>query len=91
MIQSKIESKRLEFGSDKCFKMQIGTNCMMCPQLKVHNGTMEENDTKKYLGDIITSDNKGNENIQMRVKKGIGINNQIMSILKEIPFGSFLL
>ena len=42
---------------------------------------------EKYLGDILTSDCKINSNIEERVNKGMGIVNQIVSLLKEISFG----
>ena len=38
----------------------------------------------KYLGDILTSDCKINSNIEERVNKGMGIANQIITLLKEI-------
>ena len=44
---------------------------------------------EKYLGDVITSDAKIDENVKMRQDKGLGISNQIMSILKEISFGQY--
>ena len=43
----------------------------------------------KYLRDILTFDGKVDANIEERYNKGIGIVNQILSILKEISFGEF--
>ena len=45
-------------------------------------------DKEKYLGDILSNDGKINMNIQERQNKGIGYANQILSLLKEISFGS---
>jgi hypothetical protein len=42
---------------------------------------------EKYLGDIITSDCKKNSNIEEIYNKGMGIEHQIISMLKEISFG----
>ena len=50
---------------------------------------MQPSNQEKYLGDVISSDAKIDQNIKMRHDKGLGIINQIMSILKEISFGVF--
>ena len=50
---------------------------------------MKKTSSERYLGDIITSDAKINDNISDRYNKGIGYSNQILSILKEISFGQF--
>ena len=33
-VQSKLDNKRLEFGSDKCFKIHVGKNSLNCPKLQ---------------------------------------------------------
>ena len=48
---------------------------------------MKSVSSEKYLGDIITSTCKIDENIQARVNKGNGLANTIMSLLEEISFG----
>ena len=48
---------------------------------------MQTTNKEKYLGDILTSTAKIDENIKDRFKKGISIINEIMSILKEVSFG----
>ena len=45
---------------------------------------MVSTDRDKYLGDIISSSGQIYENVLMRRDKGIGISNQIMSVLKEV-------
>ena len=50
---------------------------------------MEEVEDEKYLGDIISQDGKNMKNILARTNRGIGITNQIMSILDEICFGRY--
>ena len=69
--------------------MHIGNNQNLCPSLKIHNQEMSSSNREKYLGDVITSNAKIDENIQMRHNKGIGICNQILSVLKEVSFGVF--
>ena len=70
--------------------MHIGkqnTNC--CPDQKTGNEEMLSTNIEKYLGDILSCDGKVDANIEERYNKGIGIVNQILSILKEISFGEF--
>ena len=88
-MQSKVETKKLKLGETKCKNMHIGNNQIACPKLKVHGQEMQTSDREKYLGDVITSSAKIDENVQMRHDKGIGISNQIMSTLKEVSFGVF--
>ena len=44
---------------------------------------------KRYLGDVITCSPKIDENVKLRHDKGMGIVNDVMSILKEISFGYY--
>ena len=88
-VQSKVDTKRLELGQSKCFKMHIGKKQCSCENLKVHGQQMLTSTQEKYLGDIITSSAKIDENIKMRYDKGIGIANQILSMLKEVSFGVY--
>ena len=87
LIQSKVDMKNLRLGHGKCFKMHVGKNTSCCPILKVQDKNMLTSSREKYLGDIITSDCKINSNIEERYNKGMGIANQIISLLKEISFG----
>ena len=50
---------------------------------------MEEVEEEKYLGDIISKDGKNIKNFKVRVNKGTGIVNKIMTMLDGIPFGQF--
>ena len=86
-VQSKMDTKKLKLGVKKCKKMHIGRDDWTCPSLKVQDKEMLSSEQEKYLGDIITSDAKIDENIHMRHEKGMGICNQILSILKEISYG----
>ena len=89
IIQSKVDLKNLRLGHSKCFKMHVGKNTNCCPDLKIQDKMMLTSNREKYLGDIISTDCKINENILERYNKGIGICNKIIGILKEISFGHF--
>ena len=88
-IQSKVAHKNLQLGPDKCFKMHVGQQSACCPTLMIDNKKMLSSSKEKYLGDILTTDGKINDNIEERYKKGMGIVNQILSILNEISFGEY--
>ena len=86
-IQAKIEGKQLELGHSKCFQMHVGKRTNPCPKLSVHGKEMKTTTKEKYLGDILTSTAKIDENISERFKKGKGIINEITGILREVSFG----
>ena len=88
-IQGKIKSKQLELSHKKCFKMHVGKQDQCCPILSVNSNEMKTTSSERYLGDIISSDSKINNNITDRFNKGIGYANQILSTLKEISFGQY--
>ena len=67
--------------------MHVGKNTSQCPKLSVHGREMQKTKKEKYLGDILSSSGRIDDNINERFKKGIGIINEIMSILKEVSFG----
>ena len=50
---------------------------------------MEERDSERYLGDVISKDGKNIKNIQARVSKGTGIVRNILTMLDGIPFGKY--
>ena len=69
--------------------MHVGPDRSLCPQLKIHDKVMLTTEQEKYLGVVISSNTKIEENIKMRHAKGTGINNQIISIMKEVSFGFY--
>ena len=69
--------------------MHFGQKSHLYPALKVHNSEMVESDKQKFLGDLYTSDNRIDENILMKHHKGIGIANNIMTIVKHISYGFY--
>ena len=89
IVQSKMECKKLELSEKKCFKMHLGKDTINCPILKANSKEMSTTSSEKYLGDILTSNAKIDDNVKMRYDKGMGIINQVISILKEISFGIY--
>ena len=88
-INSKIEMKRLIFSDSKCYQIHVGKENSFCPELQVHGEKMEKISSEKYLGDILSSENKNEENISRKISKGMGIMTQIMNLLTKITYGSF--
>ena len=84
-IQSKIAHKNLQLGPDKCFKMHVGQKSDCCPNLMIDNAEMLSSSKEKYLGDVLMTDCKIDQNIEEQYNKGIGIVNQ-RDILWEILF-----
>ena len=50
---------------------------------------MLKSDQDKYLGDIVTADFSNAKNINARCGRGLGINTNIMNILKEVCLGKY--
>ena len=84
-----MDHKKLELNETKCFKMHVGPTSGSCPTLKVDGKEMKSVDRETYLGDILSSSGKINENIEERFNKGIGKINDIMSMLNEVSFGQY--
>ena len=89
IVNAFTESKKLRYGVDKCKKIHIGKQNIVCPEIKVHEEKMSESESEKYLGDLITSSGKIKPNINARREKGFGIVSEILSILDEVPLGKF--
>ena len=88
IVQAKVQSKQLELGRLKCFNMHIGKKDKhLCPVLKVHGSDMLTSDREKYLGDILTTDGRIDQNIRERYNKGVAKVNEIMGMLQEVSFG----
>ena len=62
-------------------------NQHLCPSLSIHGSKMLKSETQRYLGDILSTSEKINENINNRYNKGVGKVSEIMSILQEVSFG----
>ena len=91
VIQAKIEGMQLELGHAKCFQMHVGKTKFDCPTLSIHGKEMLKTEKEKYLGNILTSNAKINENIISRCNKGVGLINEIISTLNAVSFGYYYL
>ena len=89
VIQAKVENMQLELGQNKCFQMHVGKLKNSCSKLSIHGNEMQRTQKEKYLGNILTSNAKLDENILARCNKSIGIINEIMGTLKEVSFGHY--
>ena len=112
-INAKTNTKKLQFGIDKCHQLHFGKENKLCPDVFIDSWKVVKVDSAKtgfdnltdeisephrmdlmkqdkYLGDIISTTGKNNENILARKDKSKGIIKQIATILDEICFGPFL-
>ena len=82
VINSKIESKKLSLGPDKCGKLHISKGGKgNCPnELKVHNESMKNKTQLKYLGEILNIQGNINDTILERSTRAIGLRTQIKSL-----------
>ena len=88
IVQAKVQTKQLKLGQKKCFNMHVGKKTKhLCPVLKIHGLDMKTAENERYLGDILTTDGRIDQNIDDRYNKGIGKVNEIMSMLQEVSFG----
>ena len=69
--------------------MHVGGSKVFCPKFSVQAEEMLTSSSEKYLCDILVDTCKIVKNLRSRRSKGVGIINQIMSLLKEISFGSY--
>ena len=87
-IETKTEDLQLQLGVKKCCQMHVGCkNSLTCPTLKVQNQEMMTSEKQQYLGDILSDDGKIDSNITERYNKGVGVVNQIITLLREVHFG----
>ena len=89
IINSKIESKKLEFGPSKCFNMHIGSDETACQELKVHKNNIIKKNQETYLGDVICSSGTNTKNVENKCNGGIGTVSQIVSMLGQITLGHY--
>ena len=87
MVNTFIESKKLRLSHKKCVQIHVGRGHANCPALNVHENPMNETDSEKYLGDIMSKNGTILPTIEKRKSKGDGIVAEILSIINEIPLG----
>ena len=72
LINSFIETHRLTLLYDKSTTVHIGKKCQLpCPKLEVRNKEIQESDSVKYLGSIVTAKAISKSTIMDRQCKGI--------------------
>ena len=89
IITAKIESKKLEFGPNKCYNIHVGQNSDDCCTLKVHDYIMKKKEHETYLGDVISSSGKNDKNIEHKANQGVGGVSQFFSMLHQVSLGHF--
>ena len=87
VINSFVDSQKLQLSAKKCHKIHVGNQTTFCPALKIDDKRMEKVEEDTYLGDIVSSSGTCHPKISRRVGKGYGISNEILSIVDEIPLG----
>ena len=78
-----------ELYVDMWKEIPVQENNLELKYLDVFEGEsiMEEKDSEKYLGDVISVDGKNMRNIKTRINKCTGVVNKILTMLEAIPFG----
>jgi hypothetical protein len=90
IINAKIESKKLRFSEDKCYKIHICKKTAECTQiLKVHEHDMKLVKQATYLGDVICETGTIDGTIAQRCQRAVGIITQISSLLSSVQLGNF--
>ena len=93
IVNVKVETKKLRLSKDKCFKIHIGKRFKKTGKckidLKVHDDPMKATSEAKYLGDIISEEGNLKSTIEERSMRGIGIVNQINSMLSSLSLGFY--
>ena len=84
LINAKIESKKLEFGPKKCFKIHIGRNKNECVTQKVHSEDINVAEYETYLGDLVCSTGNNDKNIENRYNKEVGAISQWIQCWLEL-------
>ena len=82
LINAKIESKKLEFGPKKCFKIHIGRNKNECV-------TQNVAEYETNLGDLVCSTGSNDKNIENRYNKGVGAISQMDTMLARTSLGHY--
>ena len=88
-INARIEQDKLLFNGPKCHQLHAGKPSNLCPVIKAHNTEIEITAEERYVGDIVSSDGKHHKNIVSRRSKGIGICNEITTILNSLCLGPY--
>ena len=88
-INARFEEKKQKLNETKCHKIHCGRPSRLCPTLRAHDTPINKVDSEKYVGDIISHTGKHTPNTKVRRSKGIGIVNEITSILDNLCLGQY--
>ena len=69
-------------------KTHCGKKSICCPNLKVHNKSMQDSVEKKYLGDQIHESAKNVKRLSRKRARGFAILLDIIYIIESIPHGN---
>jgi hypothetical protein len=86
-VNAQIEQNKLAFNNSKCHHMHSGKKSRLCPTLRAHETAMDLVKEEKYVGDIVSEDSKHTKNIISRRSNGIGVCNEITTILSNLCLG----
>ena len=92
VINSFVESKKLNLSKSKCYKIHIEKQKKKehnCAKLKIHNNDMKDSEKQKYLGDVVDISGKIRSTVEERRQKGYGMVAEILAIINDIPLGQF--
>ena len=85
-INSFIQTNRLTWSDDKSVVLHVGSvgKCLLpCPTLKVHNNTMNEVESTKYLGNQLSVNGGNTKTVADRWKIGWGKVAQILGMVNS--------
>ena len=88
-INARIEQDKQLFNCTKCHQMHVGKSSKFCPLLRAHLMEIDIVTEEKYVGDIVSNDGKHTKNVQARRSKGIGMCNEIITILDNLYLGQY--
>ena len=66
------------------FRCMLEKTKFNCPPLSIHGKEMLKTEKEKYLGNILSSNAKINENIKSRCIKGVGLINETINTLNAV-------
>ena len=88
-INTFMEQNKLKLASTKCSRIHVGKKTDECHKLKVHEETMKNSESEKYLGDFISSDGKLDATIHDRIRRAYSYLSEIRALLTDMPFGKW--
>ena len=87
VVNTFIENKKLELGSDECQKINCGKKSDYCYDLKVQDKDMQNSIKERYLGGQIHQSETNAKTLSKQRAKGYVILSDIIYIIESIPNG----